>query len=612
MKTREIIPFKQPLNLTLALPGSKSITNRAFLCAALAEGISVLSGALESDDTQVMKAALAQLGVRVEQREDGALVVHGNGGHFPIDSLTFDLHNAGTATRFLTAAMCLRSGETTITGSARMKERPIRDLVDGLRQMGPTIEYLENEGYPPLKITNTKTTNHRQFQNSNNPIQKKSVVIKMKGDKSSQYFSAILMMAPLWGQTIELKVEGTLVSKPYIDTTLAVMKAFGVVVQNHHYQSFIIEPQKYRAADYLIEGDASAASYFLGLQYLHGGRLTFTNLDLQHSIQGDARFPWALEQLKKPGDRTIDMNAMPDVAMTLAVLAPFAEGITTITGLSTLRIKETDRLAALENELKKVGVTVETTSESITIYPIEDRIVPPKAGTIQLSTWASVRSSIRTYNDHRMAMCFAVLGSQVPGVVIQDPDCVNKTYPEFWKDFSTAYFTPVELGDRHLVLTGMRGVGKTYYAQQLAKVLNRRAVDLDDEIEKAAGMSIFEIVQQQGWDRFREIEQKMCSYFNSFAEPLVIATGGGVVFNPHNIELLKQNGWMAFLFADPSVLLERRQKQPDHRPPFRSDETLEQEIERVWNERRNLYLDYADVVWDDSDSIFSSKIPSIF
>ncbi len=565
MNTREVIPLKQKLDLSLSLPGSKSVTNRAFLCAALASGKSRVYGSLKSDDSEVMLKALRQFGVGVRETKK-FIEITGTGGKFKGGKVTVDLHNAGTATRFLTAISVLRAGETVITGNKRMQERPIADLVDALRQLGADIEYLNSEGYPSLRIGGIKAV--------------KSLVVRMKGDKSSQYFSALLMLGPMLGKPLRIEVVGNLVSKPYIDTTIAVMKSFGVKVKNNHYKSFEIESQQYKKSDYHVEGDASAATYFSALHFLHGGKLKFENLNYKKAIQGDVNFPEVLEMLKKGTSRTIDMEAMPDAAMTLAVCAAFAKGKTKITGLSTLRIKETDRLSALKNELTKVGVKVKTTRDSITIS--KGKFKP---------------ASIATYNDHRMAMCFAVLGTRVPGIVIEDPGCTEKTYPNFWEDFEKAYLVPIKLGQKNLLLTGMRCSGKTFHGKRIARNLGRKFVDLDDEIEKQEKMKIEKIVKLKGWPYFRKVEQKMCSEFAG-AKSLIIATGGGVVLSPKNMKALKKNSVNVFVFAGLGILAKRIKN--DQKRPSLTGEALENEIHVVWQERRDLYLKYADYVWDDT------------
>lgn len=619
MTEREIIPLKQGLDFRLELPGSKSITNRAFLCAALAKGKSRLYGALDSDDTVVMMKALRKLEIR-KSKIEGGVEIEGCGGKFKKGNFKFDLHNAGTATRFLTAIMVARSstdsdsddeeGETVITGDKRMQERPIADLIDGLRQLGASIEYLGDDGYPPLKIRKSKIDNRNLDE----------YVIKMKGDKSSQYFSALLMLGPLLDQPLKIEVEGELVSKPYIDITIAVMKAFGVKVKNNSYQSFQVKPQQYKATDYIIEGDASAASYWTSMAYLHNGNVSFSNLNAgflnkkcvhkgkkaiysvktkklsKKSIQGDSLYTGILKKFKSearnltyrqtgPKSEVIfDMNDMPDVAMTAAITASFKKGETKITGLSTLRIKETDRLMALEKELRKVGVDVRTSKDSI---------------TIRSTIGPTIGSTIGTYNDHRMAMCFAVMGTKVPGVMIENPGCTNKTYPQFWEDLERMYLSEkVKLGKRHLVLIGMRGSGKTYFGKKIAKILGREFIDLDQLIEKCEGMTISELVKSHGWDHFRRLESMAVEKVSELKKPVVIATGGGVVLDPKNMKLLKQNGKIVFIFAPPSVLAERIKKSKNR--PSLTGKGFTDELQSIWQERRDLYLKYADIVWDDT------------
>jgi len=633
MKKREIIPLKQSLNFTLALPGSKSITNRALLCAALADGKSRLFGVLESDDTTVMLNALRKLEIRnLPDRQAGpklenGILIEGYGGKFKKGNFKFDLHNAGTAVRFLTAIMAVREGETIITGDKRMKERPIADLVDGLKQIGCDIEYLGKRGYPPIRIKNYEL----RIKNSSSSLtaNRSPFVIRMKGDKSSQYFSALLMLGPLLPKPLRIEVIGELVSKPYIDTTIAVMKSFGVSVQNNDYRSFVVKPQKYRATDYQIEGDASAASYWTAIGFLHNGKVSFENLkvglqDTGHrtqprirmqnykSIQDDSKFSSVLPKL---GKGTIDMTEMPDSAMTLTCMAPFAQGKTTITGLSTLRIKETDRIAALERGLRKIGVKVRTTKDSITLSGWTQDTghrTQPKYGLSenQLCSVSCVQFPINTYNDHRMAMCFAVIGTKIPGIVIENPDCVDKTYPNFWNDLERMYLSQkIRPGQKNLVLTGMRCAGKSFLGKKIAKLLGRKFVDLDSEIEKAEGMTVSEVVKRNGWAYFRKVEQNICSQYTK-TKNLVISTGGGVVLNPNNMKVLKKNGVNVFIFADPDVLAERLKKSAN-RPALKSDDPIS-ELPTIWNERRGLYLKYADFVWDNTGGNVEKNLGKIF
>ena len=596
MNFREIIPLKQSPSWSVTLPGSKSVTNRMFLCASLAKGKSRIFGALKSDDADTMLKALKRVGVKVKKDKE-YIEITGKGGRFDKGKRTFDLHNAGTATRFLTAIMTLREGETIITGDKRMQERPIKDLVDGLKQIGVDIEYLGKKGCPPLKIQDLRF----KIQDS------KEYVVKMKGGKSSQYFSALLMLGPMLSKPLKIEVDGDLVSKPYIDITLSVLKQFGIKVKNNDYRSFIVKPQSYKSGSYTVEGDASSASYWTSIAHLHDGNVRFTNLT-KRSIQGDIKYEKVLDRLVPRASftaRTIDMSDMPDSAMTLAVTAPFLkpfsigkQGKTTITGLSTLRIKETDRLKALEKELKRIGVKVSTAKDSITIQGFR----------IPDSEFRGIRnpeSGIRTYNDHRMAMCFAVFGTMIPGVKIENPSCTEKTYPNFWNDLELAYLSPIELGENNLILTGMRCSGKTYLGKKIAKLLKREFIDLDDKIEEYENMKIKDMVKRYGWPYFRKAEQKICSFYGN-QKNLVIATGGGVILNERNMEYLKKNGVNVFIFADLSAIAERLKHQFKNRPTLTGKGSI-REIKKVWQERRDLYLKYADFVWDDTSGEIVKK-----
>jgi 3-phosphoshikimate 1-carboxyvinyltransferase len=581
--------MKQRPDWTLALPGSKSITNRVFLCAALAKGKSRIFGALKSDDSDVMLHALKDLGVKINERKD-FIEISGTDGRFKPGKITLDLHNAGTAVRFLTSAMILRKGETIITGDKRMQERPIEDLVDGLKQLGASIEYLGENGCPPLLIKDLRLTINEKPKIGN---RKSEIVIKMRGDKSSQYFSALLMLGPCLKKPLKIEVIGELVSKPYIDVTLDVLRQFGIKVQNNDYKTFVVRSQAYKAVNYTIEGDATSASYWTSIAYLHGGKVRFLNLN-DRSLQGDAKYKEVLKHMTN-----VDMASMPDTAMTLAVTAPFVKGQTKITGLSTLRIKETDRIKALETELKKIGVKVKTTKDSIIIYPIEGPIAGPIEGPIV------------TYNDHRMAMCFAVLGTMTPGIIIENPKCTEKTYPDFWKDLELAYLNPIKLGQKNLVLTGMRCSGKNHLGKRIAHLLKREFIDLDMEIERSANMQIQDIVKSHGWPYFRKLEQKMCSQVSN-RKNLVIATGGGVILDEKNMKNLKKNGINIFIFAGLPVIIERIKTHSKNRPALTCKGGV-REIKDIWKERRDLYIKYADIIWDNtSGEIVKNNLDRIF
>ena len=416
----------QSVEGTINLPGSKSLSNRALLLAALAEGTTQVTNLLDSDDIRYMLNALKALGVNYQLSEDKTICeIEGLGGAFNVqDGLSLFLGNAGTAMRPLSAALCLKGkneGEVILTGEPRMKERPILHLVDALRQAGAEVQYLENEGYPPLAIRNSGI---------------KGGKVQIDGSISSQFLTALLMAAPLAGNDMEIEIIGELVSKPYIDITLAMMRNFGVQVENLHYQTFHVKGnQTYRSPNkYLVEGDASSASYFLAAGAIKG-KVKVTGIG-KNSIQGDRLFADVLEkmgakitwgkdfiQAERAELRGIDMdmNHIPDAAMTIATTALFAKGETVIRNIYNWRVKETDRLAAMAAELRKVGAEVEEGEDFIRIQPLA------------LSQFK--HAEIETYNDHRMAMCFALIALSDTPVTILDPKCTAKTFPTFFDEF---------------------------------------------------------------------------------------------------------------------------------------------------------------------------------
>ena len=401
------------------LPGSKSVSNRALLLAALSSGKTRLTNLLDSDDIRHMLNALTKLGVSYQLSDDKTVCeVEGLGGAFASqEALELFLGNAGTAMRPLAAALCLGSGEYVLTGEPRMKERPIGHLVTALREAGADVEYLENENYPPLKIKGSGL---------------KSGTVSIDGSISSQFLTAFLMAAPLAEGEITIKIEGELVSKPYIDITLHIMKQFGVDVINNDYQEFVIPTsQQYVApGDFLVEGDASSASYFLAAAAIKGGEIKVTGIG-KNSIQGDIQFADALEKMGAEiewGDdyvisrvgqlKGIDMdyNHIPDAAMTIATTALFAEGTTAIRNVYNWRVKETDRLAAMATELRKVGAEVEEGEDYIIVQPVSEL----------------KHAAIDTYDDHRMAMCFSLVALSDTPVTINDPGCTSKTFPDYF------------------------------------------------------------------------------------------------------------------------------------------------------------------------------------
>jgi 3-phosphoshikimate 1-carboxyvinyltransferase len=415
---------------TVRLPGSKSISNRALLLAALAAGETVLRDVLEADDTRVMRAALGKLGVRVFERAPGELRVSGAGAMFPIGNIELFLGNAGTAFRPLTAVLALQGKEYRLSGTARMHQRPIGDLVDALRAIGARIEYAGEEGLPPLRILPGKI--------------RLDAPVRVRGDVSSQFLSALLMALPLaGGGTIE--VEGELISKPYVEITLGMMQRFGVAVARSGWREFRVPAGGYRSPGELrVEGDASSASYFLAAGAIAGGPVRVQGVG-RASVQGDVRFCEVLEKMgakvamgedwiEASGDGfaagaklrafDLDLNHIPDAAMTAAVMALFADGPCTLRNIASWRVKETDRIAAMATELRKLGATVEAGSDLLRVVPPESWILNPAV-------------AIDTYDDHRMAMCFSLASLGGVAVKINDPDCVAKTFPEYFRAFAS-------------------------------------------------------------------------------------------------------------------------------------------------------------------------------
>lgn len=414
-------PIDRPVDGTVVVPGSKSITNRALPIAALARGTSVLTGALFSDDTRYMAEALDQLGIRVESDEaSNTFAVTGGDGTFPAASADLFIGNSGTSIRFLTAVLTLGHGAFRIDGIARMRQRPIQPLITALNDLGSSVRSEEATGCPPVLVTADGLPGG---------------TVSVPGDQSSQYFSALLIAAPYARNGIEILVVGDLVSKPYMPMTADTMRAFGVEVELDEvdWKRFAVAPgQHYQARDYHIEPDASNASYFFAAAAVTGGRVRVDGLG-KNSTQGDLNFVRVLEEMGaavtiaddftevigppkgKLRGVDLDLNAISDTAQTLAAIAPFADGPTTIRGVEHARLKETDRVAALATELRKLGQQVEERPDGLTIIP--QPILP---------------ADIDTYDDHRMAMSFGVATLRAPGMRILDPGCTAKTFPDFF------------------------------------------------------------------------------------------------------------------------------------------------------------------------------------
>lgn len=418
-QNQRITPVQGPIRGTVTPPGSKSITNRALVVAAVADGTTRLTNLLDSQDTRVMIESLSRLGIEIDvDHTRSTATVHGSRGRLTADQAELWLENSGTSIRFLTAMCATSTGRFKLDGNQRMRERPIGDLVAALRQLGVQIEYEANDGYPPLTLVAGGLHGG---------------AVEIAANVSSQFLSGLLLAAPLASQPLRIRITGSMVSHPYVEMTLRVMSQFGVSVDRRSECEFEIAPACYRGIDYVIEPDASAASYFLAAAAITGGSMTIPGLS-RDSLQGDVRFADALAEMgcqvewqtdsvtvhgKPLKGIDIDMNAISDTAQTLAAVAVFAAGPTTIRNVEHMRHKETDRVAAVATELQKLGIDVVERADGMTIHP----------GPLRPAT-------IATYDDHRMAMSFALIGLKSPGIEINDPGCTAKTYPHFFEDLA--------------------------------------------------------------------------------------------------------------------------------------------------------------------------------
>jgi len=418
--SRAIVPFNAPIDADVEVVGSKSYTNRALILAALAAGESHLTGALFSDDTRYMAEALRALGVRVDADESAkSLHVHGIAGRVPASEARCFVGNAGTAARFLPVVMALGAGSYELDGVPRMRERPIAPLLDALGSLGVRIETLGQPGCVPLRVHGGTLTGGQ---------------VRVPGHISSQYISGLMMGAPCMRDGLTIDIEGELVSRPYLEMTAQAMRDFGATLSREGERRLVIEGgQTYRGHAYRIEPDASAASYFFAAAAIRGGRVRVSGLGTR-SLQGDRKLAHILQrmgctltegedftELVGPADGVlqgveVDMADLSDVAQTLAVVAPFAKTQTRVTGIGFIRNKETDRVGAVVRELSRVGIRAEEEADGFVVHPGQ-----PTSG------------EVHTYDDHRMAMSFALLGLRAEGIVIRDPGCVSKTFPTYFE-----------------------------------------------------------------------------------------------------------------------------------------------------------------------------------
>ncbi len=568
-----------PLRAAVAVPGSKSYTQRALVAAALADGRSVLRGPLVAEDTTLLADALRRLGAEIDILPGGDLAVTGTGGRLAAPGGEIRLGNNGTATRLLLSVVALGAGDYTLTGDARLLQRPVRPVLDALTALGGAWSCAGREGYLPVVVHARGLTGGRaEF-----------------GDlDSSQYVSSILLAAPCARGDVEVVLAGSLVSAPYIGMTVEVMRAFGATVDDGDGSRYAVPGgQGYRATDFAVEGDASSASYVFLAAALAGGEATVTNLVLP-SRQGDAALLDILRDLGctvtsgahgttvsrhgplADGDRAYDLADLPDMVPTLAVLAAARPGRTTIRGVAHLRIKESDRLAAVVTELGRTGIAAAETADGLVITGGQ-----PRGATIE------------TYHDHRIAMSFAILGLVAPGMRIVDPGCVRKSYPGFWTTLAQLTAPP------NVVLLGYRGSGKSEVGRRLAQHLGRPFIDTDALIREQTGRTARELVAAGGWEAFRAAERTAIAGLGEVTGS-VIALGGGAVLDARNVAALRPRATFVWLDADAAVLAARLAADPQTREgrPALGGVDPRAEVAAVLQERRPSYAATADVTVD--------------
>ncbi len=550
--------------IEITVPGSKSLTNRAIILASLSIGTSKISNISNSLDSQIMIKAMKKLGVKIK-KINNELQIKGNQGTFKKFDGSINVGHAGTVARFLTAIATLIPGKVVLIKSKRMKERPIKELTEALKAV-------------------------------------RKGTVSIRGNISSQFISSLLMIAPVLKKGLVIKITGKLVSRSYVDMTIDLMHKFGIKVVNKKYRQLIIKKgQELRPVTYSVEADASGASYFWAIAAVTRRKIKVNNINPK-SLQGDIKFVDILKEMgckvtknpkklwimvegsEKLNGVKVNMNLMPDTAQTLAIVAAFAKGNTTIAGLSTLKMKETDRLKALKNELNKMKIKCEITSDSIKI----EGGIPQKA-------------VIETYGDHRMAMAFAVAKLRIPELIIKNPEVVSKSFPDFWDKFNliknvTHSINTHGHGEQSrtmkLVLIGFMGSGKTTVAKILAKKFGLEATEMDDLIVKRSGKSIDQIFKDDGEMRFRQLESQIAADQRN-KENVVISTGGGVVMNAENIKNLKTNGKIIFLKTSFSEI-KKRLKNIKDRPLFKNKRSAE----KLFEFRQKLYEKNADLIVD--------------
>lgn len=550
--------MRLPAECELRLPGSKSHSNRAIVCAAFSSGETVIRGATACDDVDVMVSGLQKLGfdLQWQDKECGRLLVSGG---LPKRSgkAVLGCRNAGTTIRFLTSVASITPGEWTLTGDEYMRKRPIGDLTAALASLGGSIR--DTNGCPPVMIKGS--TLH-------------GGTVTLKADRSSQYLSSLLLVAPMLHDGLSIRLSGELTSAGYIDLTKKVMHDFGVQVTQKE-NTFIVQKSVYTAREfYDIESDWSAAGAWLVLNALTGSSVRMPGLEAA-SGQSDRLLPDAIRKLRKGGDITLDCRTFPDQVMNLCILAAARKGTTVLTGIANLRAKECDRLKVVSAELSKAGVRIRERG---------DELVITGSGSV-LSIADGARPVILDpHDDHRMAMCFAILGLIRGGIGIRDPDCVKKSYPAFFRHLEL-----VTASGRTVSIVGMRGAGKSSLGRRLAAKLGMEHRDSDHLFEDAHG-PIRDFVKQKGWNDFRAKEEEVIA--SAIRPGVVLSLGGGALGSARTRTLIRENTVPVWLQAREAELIKRLQS--GKRPPL-TGLPLHEEVRKFLLERGPHYREVASI-----------------
>ncbi len=595
-KTYVVQQLQYPVEQDLLLPGSKSHANRAIVCACLASGTTIIRNATPCDDVLVMVENLKMMGFDIEwvDREMGELKIAGGKRHRPTTEVVLDCHNAGTALRFLVSVAALIPGEWVLTGDEHMQRRPIGDLVSALRSLG--AEITDTNGCPPIRIRGGNLLGDS---------------VSLKASISSQYLTSLLLIAPLLPKGLTIALDGPLASQSYIDLTEKVVKDFGLKVERKLNTFFVQRgeyvppnsphpltpssdsgqggaralsdyghsslqnlergvPQDGVRAVYDIEGDWSAAGAWLVLNELTASRIRFTNLR-SDSLQADRRMPEMIAKLRTRGNVTIDCSSVPDQVMNLSLLAAFRDGKTSMTGIANLRHKECDRLAVITSEFNKVRIKIVENEDGLVIE-----------GNSQFSILNS--QLLDPHGDHRMAMCFAILGLKMGNIGVSDADCVSKSYPQFFAHVELVASLP-----RPIAIVGMRGAGKSSLARRLASKLQLQCIDTDRVFEDQFG-PIKEYIASNGWESFRTKEEEVVAA--SLKRATVVSLGGGATESKKTRALLKQCAIVIWIQAAKAELIKRLQS---GKRPSMTDLPLHEEVHKLLVDRAPNYKEVASI-----------------